>query len=86
MNKISLYKVIHNLQLLSHLWIVQKTGLTKKPKLYPSRKKAFFEKWLKICLANKTFYDLDALVQNEQLVQRSIHTACITHVAYKMIQ
>ena len=65
MNKISLFKVIHNLQLMSHLWIVQKTELTKKPNLYSCRKKAYFEKRLKICLANKTFYGLDALVQNE---------------------
>ena len=65
MNKISRYKVIHNLQLMSHLWIVQKTELTKKPKLFSSRKKSYFEKRLKICLANKTFCDLDALVKNE---------------------
>ena len=46
MNKISLYEVIHNLQLMSHLWIVQKTELTKKPKFTSSRKKAYFEKRL----------------------------------------
>ena len=43
MNKISLYKFIHNLQLMIHLWIVQKTELTKKPKLYSSRKKLFLK-------------------------------------------
>ena len=47
MNKISLYKVIHNLQLMSHLWIVQKTELTKKPKFSSSRKNVYFEKGLK---------------------------------------
>ena len=46
MNKISLYKVIHNLQLMSHLWIVQKTELTKKPKFTSSRKNAYIEKRL----------------------------------------
>ena len=65
-NKISLYKVIHNLQLMSHLWIVQKTELTKKPKICSSRKKCLFWKsGSKICLANKVFYGFDALVQNE---------------------
>ena len=46
MNKISLYKVIHNFQLMSQLWIVQKTELTKKPKFTSSRKNAYFEKRL----------------------------------------
>ena len=46
MKKISLHKVIHNLQLLSHFWIVQKTELTKKPKFTSSRKNAYFEKRL----------------------------------------
>ena len=65
MNKLSLYQVIHNLHFMSHLWIVQETEFTKKSNLFSSRKKAYFEKRLKICLANKTFYGLDALVQNE---------------------
>ena len=46
MNKISLYKVIHNLHFMSHLWIVQKTELLKQPK-FTSRKNAYFEKRLK---------------------------------------
>ena len=51
---------------MSHLWIVQKTKLTQKPKFISSRKNAYFEKkGSKICLAKKTFYGLDALVQNE---------------------
>ena len=32
---------------MSHLWIVQKTELTKKPKFTSSRKNAYFEKRLK---------------------------------------
>ena len=43
MNKISLYKVIQNLQFMSHLWIVQKTELTKKPN-FTSRKMLIFKK------------------------------------------
>ena len=46
-NKIRLHKVIHNLQLMSHLWIVQKTELSLKPKITSSRKNAYFEKRLK---------------------------------------
>ena len=46
MNKISLYKIIHSLQLMSHLWIVQKSELSKKPKFTSSRKNAYFEKRL----------------------------------------
>ena len=65
MNKITLYKVIHNLQLMSHLWIVQKTELTTKPKLNSSWKKLILKNGSKTCLANKTFYGLDAIVQNE---------------------
>ena len=42
MNKISFYKVIHNLQFMSHLWIVQKTEIKKKPKFTSSRKNACF--------------------------------------------
>ena len=32
---------------MSHLWIVQKTELTKKPKFTSSRKNAYFEKRIK---------------------------------------
>ena len=39
MKTICLNKVIHNLQPMSHLWIVQKTEATKKPKFTSSRKK-----------------------------------------------
>ena len=55
MNKISLYKVIHNLQLMSHLWIVQKTELTKKPKLYSSRKKLILKKGSKFASQTRRF-------------------------------
>ena len=47
MNKISLYKFIHSLPLMKHLRIIQKTELTKKPKISSSRKSAYFEKRLK---------------------------------------
>ena len=64
MNSFSFYKFIHSLPLMKQLRIIQKTELTRKPKVNSSRKNAYFEKRLKNCLANKTFYGFDALVQN----------------------
>ena len=55
MNKISLYKFIHNLQLMSHLWIVQKTELPKKPKLYSSRKKLILKNSSKFASQTRRF-------------------------------
>ena len=65
MKKFNLFKVIHNLQLMSKLRLVQRTEKTKKPNIRSLRKNAYFGKGAKFYLANKTFYGLDALVQNE---------------------
>ena len=85
MKKISLQKTIQNLQFMSQLWIAQKTELTKKPKFTSSRKMLILKNGSKFASKTRRF-TVDALVQNEQLVQRSIHAACKTHVAYNLIQ
>ena len=45
---------------MSHLWIVQKTELTKKPKFISSRKNAYFEKRLKKLPRKEDVLRLDA--------------------------
>ena len=69
MNNISLHKVIYNLQLMSHLWIVQKTELTKKPKFTSSRKNAYFEKRLKNLPIEVLFRTIQAHTNTQTYIQ-----------------
>ena len=65
MKDFSLYKVYPHFATNESFKDSSKTDITKKPKISSSRKNAYFQKCSKICLANKKFYDLGALVQNE---------------------
>ena len=60
MIKISLYKVIQILHFMSHLWIVQKTELTKKPKFTSSRKMLILKNGSKFASQTRRF-TVDAL-------------------------